>query len=329
VVLHHAKVDFFPNGYLGVDVFFVISGFLIVPKIVHILESDLNIIQVNRIQKLKNFYLRRFLRLTPAFSIFIIFNLILTLGLGSVFSYKDNVFQSLLGLIGLGNVGSHIFAPDYFNSIPSSANHIWSLSVEEQFYLLIPIFALLLAKIRINIWLTMISVISFIAFLHGFQGNESNYFLSSYYSPVLRLWEFILGGLIAINKLRLKNHLKLFSLLFVIVMALLPQVKISERVAIVSIVLGTCIFLISDQMKRHNPLLEKILAWIGDRSYSIYLYHLPLIFLTRHSPYISDFPRSISMSIALILTFVLGDLSFRFVEKKFNVKYIHQSFNEL
>lgn len=324
VVVHHAKADFFPNGYLGVDIFFVISGFLIIPKIANILESDLKVIQVSRLQKLKNFYLQRFLRLTPALSVFIIFNLILILGLGSVFNYKDNVFQSLLGLIGLGNVGSHTFAPDYFHSRPSSAYHLWSLSVEEQFYLLIPIFTLLLARIRIIIWLTMIGVLSFIAFLYVFQGNESNYFFISYYSPALRLWEFIFGGLIAINKLRLKKSPKMLILLFVIVIALLPQVKISERVAIVSIVLGTCIFLISDQVKWDKPLIENILAWIGDRSYSIYLYHLPLVFLTRHSPYINDFSRSISMSIALILTFVLGDLSFRLVEKKFNVKYSHR-----
>jgi len=309
---------------LGVDIFFVISEFLIIPKFANILESDPNIIQVSRIQKLKNFYMQRFLRLIPAFSIFIIFNLILILVLGSVFSFKDNVFQSLLGLIGLGNLSSHIFAPDYFNSRASSANHIWSLSVEEQFYVLIPILALLLAKIRINILLTIISILSFIAFLYLFQGNESNDFFSSYYSPALRLWEFIFGGLIAINKLRLKNHLKLLSFLFVIVMALLPQEKILERVAIVSIVLSTCIFLISDQMMPHTPLLEKILVWIGDRSYSIYLYHLPLVFLTRHSPYLDDFPRSISISIALILTFVLGELSFKLIEKKFNVKYFHR-----
>lgn len=321
VVVHHTKPDFFPNGYLGVDVFFVISGYLIIPKISNALSTH-----DSKIRGLIKFYLNRYLRLGPAFSVFLIFNLVLIFGLGSIFDFRSHVFQSLYGLIGVGNFGSYTLTPDYFHSRPMGTNHLWSLGVETQFYFFIPICAFLLVRIRLKSWLFIFFIISLSLFLSTFKVTQSGNFFDSYYSPTLRVWEFIAGGLIALNPVRFKKLPNICLYLFMIALALLPLIRVSERIGIVSIVVITCILMNSDQISLTDNVISKILAWIGDRSYSIYLYHLPLIFIARHSPYLGDdFSHLLSLSIALLLTFVLGDLSFKMIEQKFDLEYSDSS----
>ena len=115
VVLHHAKPGFFPNGYLGVDVFFVISGFLIIPRFIERVTKKDDSTFASSTKMLSDFYQKRFLRLGPAFSIFLIANLFLFFFFGDLSAQKSNLWQSIAAIMGIPNFGSYFYSPDYFN----------------------------------------------------------------------------------------------------------------------------------------------------------------------------------------------------------------------
>ena len=138
VVFFHAKEGIFPQGYLGVDVFFVISGFVVTPLIIRIFpESIASPREVLR--GLKTFYLRRFFRLAPALGVTLIFSLLLILTLAPVSEYLRFAKQGISSLILLGNFGAYFYSGgNYFAPNPNPLIHLWSLSAEEQIYLVLP-----------------------------------------------------------------------------------------------------------------------------------------------------------------------------------------------
>ena len=129
------------NGYLGVDIFFVISGYLLTPKIIFILENKK---QKNRISELKLFYTKRLYRLTPALSTSILFFVIIIFISSDIEEHKRIIKQCLATVFLLGNLGAYKFNGNYFNPNPNPFTHTWSLSLEEQIYLILPLLLLLL-----------------------------------------------------------------------------------------------------------------------------------------------------------------------------------------
>ena len=138
IVLFHANEKYFPLGYLGVDVFFVISGFVVTPLMVRIFTSA----EINckkRITNLLLFYRRRFYRLAPALA------LTLTISTLAIFLFDAPNYhqrfarQGIATLLLLGNIGAYRYSGDYFAPNPNPLLHTWSLSVEEQIYLFLPL----------------------------------------------------------------------------------------------------------------------------------------------------------------------------------------------
>jgi peptidoglycan/LPS O-acetylase OafA/YrhL len=140
VLLYHAGIDWVPGGFLGVDVFFVLSGFLITSLILE--EYD----RAGRID-FKRFYIRRARRLLPA-----VFVLLIAVGIAVLLLYRDalSAFRedALATLLYLNNWWYIVVDQSYFESMgrPPLLKHLWSLSVEEQFYLIWPAVALLLVR---------------------------------------------------------------------------------------------------------------------------------------------------------------------------------------
>jgi len=129
VVLFHAIVSHFPFGYLGVDVFFVISGFVVTPLILRIFTEQATV--VKRYSNLKYFYKRRFFRLAPALAVTLVISTIVIFWLGPVGDHNRFARTGIATLLLVGNVGAYRYSGDYFLPNPNPLIHAWSLSVEE------------------------------------------------------------------------------------------------------------------------------------------------------------------------------------------------------
>lgn len=207
VVLFHAKESYFPLGYLGVDVFFVISGFVVTPLIIRIFSEEPK--GETRLRKLRNFYLSRYYRLAPALAVVLSISAVAILLLGYPAEHESFARQGIATLLLVGNLGAYIYSGDYFSPNPNPLVHTWSLSVEEQIYIFLPLLLMLILLNRMNIkkvTLIVFSVItsaSFITFLvpaliqplYTKIGISDSLGVFSFYSPFSRIWQFTLGGL--------------------------------------------------------------------------------------------------------------------------------------
>jgi peptidoglycan/LPS O-acetylase OafA/YrhL len=176
VVLFHSFANRFAYGYLGVDVFFFLSGFLIFPQIYDITNSGSKkalMINVNK------FISRRIYRIAPAlgFCILVIWVFFFFFGPSPEKLSGPEFYISILSMLGIGNLAALNFSGDYFNS-SSPLTHFWSLGVEMQAYFLFAILALLFSKIikknveRFRIFLLIIILISLISkYVFVFHSN--------------------------------------------------------------------------------------------------------------------------------------------------------------
>lgn len=328
VVAFHAGLPM-PGGFVGVDIFFVISGFVITAMLLRERES------LGRV-RWGRFYARRFKRLTPA--------LALTVGLVLLGSL---VFDSPLGnqretaLTGLGamllvaNVVIARSTGDYFDA-PAEANpllHTWSLSVEEQFYLVFPMLMLLgwlITKrlgrpiVALVIAIGSMGLVSFSLAMAGAFGVEMPFMPETFvgfYGPVTRAWEFAAGALLALAGHRLVVRSRSWSHAVGLTGAVLVALSLWLIDAETPFpgpwtllpVVGTLLLIAAGS---HDTLLRRILqsplmVSIGDRSYSLYLWHWPAIvfagLLVSRSPLV--------LTLAALLSVVPAWLSYRWLEQ--------------
>lgn len=275
VILYHAEIKFFNGGWLGVDVFFVISGYLIS----NIIISELN----SGNFKFRNFYLRRFKRIYPS--------LIFTISLSSIGSYF--VMKPSFMIEFLKSIFSSIFfySNFYFNSvdfyISGSAKfkpllHTWSLAVEEQIYIIVPILFFVSYKVNKHVLLYLVLLLSaYSVFLNSTVVGFEKFYLSQY-----RLWEFFLGTLIMLIRTRLqikKFDIVSFGLLFFSfyyfdnnwILQFEPKLLVNFL---------TCIVLLNSNQNNIFSKINniKIIENIGIASYSIYLIHQPFFALIKN-----------------------------------------------
>ena len=297
VVLNHFFTGHCPGGYIGVDIFFVVSGFLISSHLLKELKGgSLNF---------GRFYLRRARRLLPA-SLLVLALICLATSLTSssawqVANLKDAAFAAVYGV----NWWFAANAVNYFadSSVSSPVNHYWSLSVEEQFYVVWPAlmyFSLRIAMARtrrtaeslipvvIGVLMATILTLSLILAILAIHHNSS----AAYFLTYARAWEFAAGGLAGLMLGNLRNHFRafwvkpLFGAAWLALIAsswfLKPESGV-PGLAAVPVVLATAIVLmIGDD--HGSSLARRIIAfapvqWVGDISYSLYLWHWPLLIL--------------------------------------------------
>lgn len=292
VVIWHAYPSLLKSGYLGVDIFFVISGYLITPQILAAVSNDLGLRQLN-FPAVRIFYKRRFWRIFPTLFVVLLLTFLTTFLISPIASYKGIAKQGFLSALGLGNLGAYLFSGNYFTAAPTSLLHTWSLGVEEQIYLALPIilviYLLLLKKKSLKYFVEGITLISFILAVFFIPVNDTYLirFLqdpisANFYSPITRFWEFGVGAIAASILAKRptflpKSSLPLFyTLVFLITGGL--YLDISPRLLTVAIVLLTFCFLVfTESIKNNTPFFFRTLSSVGDRSYSIYLVHLPLL----------------------------------------------------
>jgi peptidoglycan/LPS O-acetylase OafA/YrhL len=340
VVLFHAKESYFPLGYLGVDVFFVISGFVVTPLILRIFTDHVN--GGGRLSNLKFFYKRRFYRLAPALAVTLAISAVSIFLLGPIGDHQRFARQGIATLLLVGNVGAYKYSGDYFSPNPNPLVHTWSLSVEEQIYIFLPIILILILHNRSSlkrittVVLGVISVLSFVSFLFPTileplytRGGIALPSQISFYSPIDRIWQFTVGGLAFLFLERYQKRISKipkgihFLTVITVVIILFGSVHVNLKFSsIIASFFAVIVILFKSLDVLPNFLIQR-LAWVGDRSYSIYLVHMPLLYLAKYSPVIqigNIENRRIQSTIAVIASILLGSLSYSKIENKYRNK---------
>ncbi|EPL6455577.1 acyltransferase family protein [Providencia rettgeri] len=309
VVLFHFNPEIAAGGFAGVDVFFVISGYLMTGIIFRGLK-------VNNFS-LINFYIARINRIIPALAFLCLVLIIFGYFYLTYIDYKVLSKHIASSITFLSNI---IYSREsgYFDSstISKWLIHTWSLSIEWQFYILYPILVLLLKKIfslnSIKKIIVLFSIISF--FFSIFM--SSRYPSASYYFLPSRAWEMTFGALVYlypfnIKQKRIASNLGVF--LIILSVLIIPTNSLWPSYLTLLPVLSTCIVIASNH--QNSFLFKNILSQcIGKWSYSIYLWHWPLVVYGYYQQIGSSW-----VYIGLPLSVLLGFLSHKYIEKyKFN-----------
>ena len=330
VVAFHAYGSFFTNGYIGVDVFFVLSGFVVFPRLLEIFANS----GEERGSLLARFYLNRYLRLAPVLYVTLVATIILVFVGGEAQDFAGTIAQSFYSILLSGNYGVFNNIGNYFTPNLQPLTHTWSLAVEEQFYLLTPLLlfsfkARLGGKAFRKLLLILIScsVVIFILpdVLSIFQPklNSITFREIVFYSPISRGWEFMIGSYLSMVKHRRSKVESKFLykglLIFLIVILFFPLPLGHTFGALFGSLLGGGVILFSepDQLPQF---VQYILEKIGDRSYSIYLVHMPLIYMAKYSPllgYGND--RIVYTILAVFFSLACGHFLWLLVENRFRV----------
>lgn len=314
VIANHFNKEVLPSGYLGVDIFFVISGFVITSSLAGRPSKNFS-------DFLVGFYARRIKRLMPALVLFVLITSVL------ICLFNPNPSASLktgvTSLFGFSNLYLLKQSTDYFAASTelNVFTHTWSLGVEEQFYFLFPLlvwftgFGRLAQKGSRNLfWVTgVLSVASLIAFVYTYQTNQP----AAYFLMPTRLWEMGAGSLLFLglkHSSRFNNCLESIPPLIIIgAMAAVLFVPLQFAVqATVSVVLltMTLITCLRSGTAAHNLFTHPRVVYIGLISYSLYLWHWGILSLSRWTIGIHWW--SVPFQIALML--LLSIVSYRYVE---------------
>lgn len=235
----------------------------------------------------------------------------LVLIFGSWQSHEQFLLQAILTLLILGNVGAILISGDYFN--PSSFMplvHTWSLSVEEQFYLTLPL--ILRAGHGLMRLLSVGSFILFVLQSHLGISDEP----STFYLIFTRIWEFHIGYLIWLRKTKIVNPSSLGSLAIVLLMVILFVPHESPLVVSTIGALGLAsIFILYGNF---IPIFSKFLGIIGARAFSLYLFHMPILYLAKFTPVFYSQDRKFHTVTGILLAVIFAEFSFRKIEFAFN-----------
>lgn len=330
VLAYHLKLALFKSGFLGVTVFFVLSGYLITGILISEVEEEGTI-------DLKNFWLRRIRRLVPAVMSMAVVIIFVSAVVNRVI-FTKGCKDFLASVLGFNNWCQIFNKVSYFEAagVPSPFTHCWSLAIETQFYLIYPLILLgiyKLAKSRgegrakrgllfagVTLLLALISVILMIV-LFDPQQDASRV----YYGTDTRAFSLLFGALLAIlwdyrmvpRRLSASVNMVLGSVSFAVLLVMTIAINGSSNfwyrggqfvgtiltVLVIYTVLGRKTWL-------SRFLSNPVLKWIGDRSYSIYLWHYPIILLISKGIKASWWITLIE----IVLSVVLAELSYRFIE---------------
>lgn len=314
VVLSHSNFSLFSGGFVGVDVFFVISGFLITGIIIEELEKGRF--------SLARFYERRARRILPALFVVIAACIPFT-WVWMLPDTLENFGQSVVATLLFANNLLLAKTSGYWDIEAEFKPllHTWSLGVEEQYYLVFPLLMLILwrwGRKPALIAIVVMLVASLIACEIGWRSHPA----ANFYLTTSRAWELLLGSVCAFVSVRLdRRYNEVLSTIGMILIAIAifgydSNVPFPSLFTLVPVV-GTGLVLL---FARQGTVVCRILSLsplvgIGLISYSVYLWHQPLIALARiYSP---DPPDAAAMSILIAATFVLSWLTWKYVETPF------------
>jgi len=332
VILYHCSL-FFHGGFIGVDVFFVISGVLITRSVLRSLgdgKSGYGLVL--------DFYGRRVVRLFPALSLTTLVTALLSVLVFSPYGEVDQILKSALaGAFFFAN-GRFFLLNDYTSLTSDPFRHLWSLGVEEQFYLVFPIVIVLAAGIVSK---TKLRKTLFIGGLLVVLGSFVLSLLLSYgirvlplperfafYSPVTRAWQIGVGVLIGLaseelEAYRVKPRTVALGVLIGFGLILTSGIYFDQHINYPGVfgllpVIGAGLVIVGAlKSEQIGSIRLSLLSHLGDLSYSLYLIHWPLLVLLQRS-----FVDSVFVSlISIPMSYVLARVQYSLVEKPIILRY--------
>ena len=330
VLAYHLKLALFKSGFLGVTVFFVLSGYLITGILISEVEEEGTI-------DLKNFWLRRIRRLVPAVMSMAVVIIFVSAVVNRII-FTKGCKDFLASVLGFNNWWQIFNKISYFEAagVPSPFTHCWSLAIETQFYLIYPLILLGIYKLvksreegrakrgllfaGVTLLLALISVILMIV-LFDPQQDASRV----YYGTDTRAFSLLFGALLAIlweyrmvpRRLSASVNMVLGSVSFAVLLVMTIAINGSSNFwyrggqFVGTILTVLVIYTVSGRKTWLSRFLSNpVLKWIGDRSYSIYLWHYPIILLISKGIKASWWITLIE----IVLSVVLAELSYRFIE---------------
>ncbi|MBN8807525.1 MAG: acyltransferase [Sphingomonas sp.] len=319
VVLFHAGLAGFGGGYVGVDVFFVISGFLITGILLRDIDRDS--------YSIANFYRRRIRRIFPALVAVVLTCLVL----GWLVLTPEEYEKLGLSAVAVAAFVSNFYfwkSADYFDNAQAIRPllHTWSLAVEEQFYIFFPPLFALLAKKR-RTWVVPVLATIAVASLAIAAVLVYRKPSAAFYLPVTRTWELMLGSLLAIapptiGGRRTRSLAGMVGLLLILVpVFLFTSHTVFPGVSALPPVLGAALIIWSGAAE-HVPTVARLLGtapmtFIGRISYSLYLWHVPVF---AFAVYLTGAEMGLGLAAGMIaLSFVLAWASYRWIEMPFRI----------
>ena len=319
VVGYHLGMRPLSGGYVGVDVFFVISGFLIARLIVNdVLDGSFS---------LASFYARRVRRLFPALFAMLAVTAAASAAILYPIDFEDFGSSLAAAAISLSNF-FFWHTSDYFNADTSAKPllHTWSLAVEEQYYLVFPMVILILARAgrrAISIGVAVLCLGSFLAAAHTVIQENA---VSAFYLPHLRAWELLLGAVLAVaSRPRIDSWLlRTIAAALGLGCVVVPVFLYDEHTAFPGLAalppcLGAALLIAAGEDGRHG--FSRIMSWhpivfVGLISYSLYLWHWPIIVLYQQAS--ADFLIAWPVKAVLAaLSLLVAAASWRFIERPF------------
>jgi peptidoglycan/LPS O-acetylase OafA/YrhL len=315
----------FSRGFLGVDVFFVLSGFLITSLLLK--DGDINVTSM-----LRGFYLRRVLRILPALYTLLAASLLIALWEGFPLSYQWNSTWSALLFI------SNWTFRSFFLRTQDDLGHLWSLAVEEQFYLVWPLVFVILGRFRIH-WLAVITGISATVLAVAIYRNHLFYsqlnWLFIYPKIEARSDAILIGCLcayvfryVSISSKILRNLGYTAATVFVLIAYFYGAAEKSflyqGGFTLIAILGGVVVLATAILPSFGGRLLTLgILQWWGQRSYGLYMWHF---FVFRiFSRHVSHGPYLLRIALAIGTSIAITEISWRLIEHRFikikNLKY--------
>ncbi|WP_426618259.1 acyltransferase family protein [Pseudomonas rustica] len=316
VVLYHFGISFFNGGFAGVDIFFVISGFLMTGIITRILEDKSGKAVSSQIT---SFFLARVRRISPALIAVCIVLLVLGWFYSNPAEFELLAKQSLSAVLFYSNI--LFFDQAGYFDVASGKKlllHTWSLSVEWQFYVVLPFFMLAAWKLkstRASLFVAL--VLAFLISLaysvfESFKAPDAAFYLLS-----SRAWELVLGGMIFFiscnfsiegKKAKLVERVSFVTLIGVVLFfdSTLPWPGLYALVPTVA----TALIILSNQSDSKWT-SGKVAQWLGDRSYSLYLWHWPISIYVKNLE--GGHPHWYTVA-GLVATLIVGHLSYRYIE---------------
>ena len=332
VVFYHANL-WVHGGFVGVDIFFVISGYVIFNSLISEYSNTKKI-------DIRDFVSRRVRRLLPAFSVMSICTLIATVFILSPFGEQQQVSRTSQAASLFGANVYLAIQNSYFALVNNPFRHTWTLAVEEQFYIFLILFLALLVYVARRKSLNFLKLATITLIILGLGSFAISTVFSygfriiplptrvAFFSFPTRTWEFIVGILVSLSgitrvqehKSKLTIHLSTTSGILLIIYALLNFNTFTNFPGFAALfpVVGTALLIWTSDSKSYLSFIfgSKFFVWIGDVSYSWYLWHWPMIVFS-----LVLWPGNrLAVLIAAFGSLLPASLSYNFIENRFRLK---------
>lgn len=314
VLLFHIDKHLLSGGFIGVDIFFVISGYLVSGIIFRQKQSQSF--------SFIDFYIGRIKRIVPAYYVLII--IVLLVGSFLLLNTDIGIFRRNVFWAVLFNSNYYLSTLDNYFGMSSSENpllHTWTLAVEMQIYFILPFLLFFLKKKRVTVLLIVLMIL--IEGYTQYQIVEANNKSLVYFSLLSRAPEFFIGVLInviTINKdilNKISNILSVLGIILILASAVfLSELSVFPGLLAFPACIGAAFLIISKGGVVNKFLSTKLMVFIGELSYSIYLWHWPVLAFYRY--YYCDYNIPLShLVLLLLLIFIMSYVSYRLVETYF------------